>query len=314
MRVAFLGKGGSGKTTTAAGFARFAAARNPFVLALDADVNAHFQNALGLSGEPAHLEGHFDEIIAYLKGGRTDLGDRSMLATTPPSLLSTFIRVKPADALLKKYALVEGNLGLLTVGHYKSSDVGAACYHTKLFGLAAILHHMLDGPNDIVVADTTAGTDNLATSLWFAYDMNVFVVEPTAKSVSVYKDFIGVSEDIAEKTFVVGNKVEGEEDEAFIKAAVAEGRYLGSIPLSRHLKRFEQGNAAALEEFRKEQEKPFQAVLDALLARKRDWPTYLKRLQETHSRICRDWFDAYSGMKLDEGLDSDFAYEKILTE
>lgn len=60
MRIAFLGQGGSGKTTTAAGFARFLASRFPYVLALDADVNAHFKTALALEGETRHLESHYD--------------------------------------------------------------------------------------------------------------------------------------------------------------------------------------------------------------------------------------------------------------
>ena len=314
MRIAFLGKGGSGKTTTAAGFARFLASRFPFVLAVDADVNAHFKTALGLEGDTKHLEGHFDDVIAHLRGQRSDLGDRVMLATTPPSLQSTFIRPTADDELIKRYALIDGSLALLTVGQYRQSDLGGSCYHTKLFGLAAVLHHMLDGKNDFVVADTTAGTDNLATSLWFAYDMNVFVVEPTAKSVSVYRDFIEVSPELAEKTFVVGNKVEGEEDEEFIRTSVADGRYLGSIPLSRHLKRFEQGKPGALEAFRQEQQGPFQAVLDALQARQRDWPGYLTRLRETHARTCRDWFNEFYGMKLDTELDPDFAYEKVMVD
>src|SRR5262245_30854045 len=110
MRIAFLGKGGSGKTTTAAGFARFLASRYPFVLAVDADVNAHFKTALGLTGDTQHLETHFDDVIKYLRGWRTDLGDRAMLATTPPSLKSTFIRAKADDELIKRYALVDGSL------------------------------------------------------------------------------------------------------------------------------------------------------------------------------------------------------------
>ncbi len=97
MRIAFLGKGGSGKTTTAAGFARFLASRFPFVLAVDADVNAHFKTALGLEGDTKHLEGHFNDVIAHLRGQRSDLGDRVMLATTPPSLTSTFIRPTADD-------------------------------------------------------------------------------------------------------------------------------------------------------------------------------------------------------------------------
>ncbi len=313
MRIAFLGKGGSGKTTTAAGFVRFVADRYPFVLALDADVNTHLASALGMSTEPEHLESHFDAVMSYLKGSRRDLGERPMLATTPPALRSNFIRVSPDDELIRRYALKDGKIALMAVGHYKESDLGASCYHTKLFGLAAVLHHMLDQAGDIVVADTTAGTDNLATSLWFAYDMNVFVVEPTEKAVRVYQDFIGVSRDVAEKTFVVGNKVESADDEKFIRSLIPASRYLGSIPQSRYLKRFEQGHADALESFRQEQSAAFQAVLNTLKSRKKEWDLYLKRLRETHSRICRDWFDDYYGIRLDENLDEEFSYAKVLS-
>ncbi len=50
MRIAFLGKGGAGKTTTAAGFIRYVAKLYPYVLAVDADVNAHLKGALHVDG------------------------------------------------------------------------------------------------------------------------------------------------------------------------------------------------------------------------------------------------------------------------
>ncbi len=55
MRIAFLGKGGSGKTTTAASFIRHAASKHPFVLAFDADVNAHLAGALSVEGDIQHV-------------------------------------------------------------------------------------------------------------------------------------------------------------------------------------------------------------------------------------------------------------------
>jgi CO dehydrogenase maturation factor len=52
MRIAFVGKGGSGKTTSAAMFSRYLAAQDVPVLAIDADINQHLAKALGHDGPP----------------------------------------------------------------------------------------------------------------------------------------------------------------------------------------------------------------------------------------------------------------------
>lgn len=315
MRIAFLGKGGAGKTTTSAGFVRYLAEKKPYVLAVDADVNAHMKGALHRTdwvGEEHEIGEERGAIIDYLKGERTDLGENCMVGTTPPSSKSRFIKVSQSDPLIAKYSQQSGNISLLTVGTYKESDVGGACYHVKLTGLQSFFHHLLDGPEDFVVADTTAGTDNVATSLSFAYDMNVFVVEPTKKSVQVYLDYITVAPHLKERTYVIANKVDTPEDELFILKHVERDRILGVVPQSRHLKRFEQGKKEALNDFMKEQEVVFEKVLNTLTSKKRNWTDYLERLRATHTKVCRDWLDDYFSAKLDEGLDTEFTYESVL--
>jgi CO dehydrogenase maturation factor len=52
VRIAFVGKGGSGKTTTAAAFSRYLAAQGQPVVAVDADINQHLAVALGHDGPP----------------------------------------------------------------------------------------------------------------------------------------------------------------------------------------------------------------------------------------------------------------------
>jgi len=317
LRIAFLGKGGAGKTTTAAGFIRYMSKRHPYVLAVDADVNAHLKGALhadGLEDAAYELGEVRGEIVEYLKGNRTDLAGKDMVGTTPPSLQSNFITVSKDDPLIAKYSRgsADGKISLLTVGTYKESDVGGACYHVKLSGLQAFFHHLLDGPDDIVIADTTAGTDNVATSLSIAYDINLFVVEPTKKSLQVYLDFLAVAPHLADKTFVVANKVDTPEDELFVLKHVSPGKLLGAVPQSRHLKRFEQGQKEALEDFMQEQEVVFANVLTTLQNKKRNWKNYLDSLRATHSKVCRDWLDEYYGQKLDEDLDQEFTYEQAI--
>ena len=90
MRLAFLGKGGSGKTTTAAAFTIWAKQYHPHILAVDADVNVHLGRALDHDTPPHALSESWDEIIAHVKGQR-DLKNTQMINTTPPNLESRFI-------------------------------------------------------------------------------------------------------------------------------------------------------------------------------------------------------------------------------
>lgn len=72
MKVAFVGKGGSGKTTLSALFCRYLASSHSPVIAIDADINQHLGDALGVSEEeltllpPLGLE--IDRIKEYLRG------------------------------------------------------------------------------------------------------------------------------------------------------------------------------------------------------------------------------------------------------
>jgi CO dehydrogenase maturation factor len=312
MRIGFLGKGGSGKTTMAAWFIKFAAKRHPFVLAIDADCNAHLKSALNFNSEPQLLGSFYEEIMEYLKGTRTDLGDRPFICTTPPSLKSRFVSITQEDPLIAQYSLSHDNISLLTVGPYEKADVGTSCYHTKLMGITAVFHHMLDTPSDVVVADTTAGIDNVAGSLNFVYDMNVFIVEPTLKSVKVYLDFIEVVPYLYNRTFIVANKVDGQEDLNFLEEFLPKDKILGIVPTSLDLKRAEQGDQNAGEKFYAEHEQLFVTMYETLSRQTRDWDEYLDYLRKNHNRVSLDWWNSFYSADLVSGLDHQFTYQAVI--
>ncbi len=312
MRIAFLGKGGAGKTTTTSSFVEYVSKRHELVIALDADVNVHLQDSLRFDGEPKELGELDDQMAALLKGDRTDLNGRAMISSTPPSLKSNFIRPVADDPFIQEFGLRRSNVVLLTVGPYSKGDVGGNCYHSKLSPYTMVLHHMLDTDNDVIVADTTAGTDNVATSLNLAYDLNVFVVEPTMKSISVYLDFLRLVPHLEDRVYVLANKIDGEEDMEFLRKHIPADRLLGAIPFSKNLKRFEQGDQQAIVEFHKEQEAVFEKVYDALVAKKRDWTKYLELLRCAHEKVCVDWYNDYYSTNLGTGYDPEFSYEKVL--
>jgi CO dehydrogenase nickel-insertion accessory protein CooC1 len=52
VRIAFTGKGGSGKTTLSSLFIRHLAGQGLPVVAIDADINQHLAGALGVAEDP----------------------------------------------------------------------------------------------------------------------------------------------------------------------------------------------------------------------------------------------------------------------
>lgn len=72
MKIAFVGKGGSGKTTLSSLFIRHLASTGAPVVAVDADINQHLGAALGLGEDEADtlpsMGAHLPLIKQYLRG------------------------------------------------------------------------------------------------------------------------------------------------------------------------------------------------------------------------------------------------------
>lgn len=80
MKIAFVGKGGSGKTTLSSLFIRHLAANEAPVVAVDADINQHLGVALGLGEDEA---AELPALGAHLPSSRTTCADRTR-ASRPP--------------------------------------------------------------------------------------------------------------------------------------------------------------------------------------------------------------------------------------
>jgi hypothetical protein len=137
-----------------------------------------------------------------------------------------------------------------------------------------------------------------------SYDLTVFVVEPTLKSISVVKDYLHTAPERADSVVFIANKVSSEQDLRFIRAHLDEGRLIASLPVSPELRRFEQGESQAFEEFIKSSSGSFESIFTRCRQASPDRSAMLSALTVIHKKNCEWWYNDYHGERLDTGLDS----------
>lgn len=245
MKIAFVGKGGAGKTTTSTLFAQHYSKEHA-CLAVDADINMHMAELLGASTHDTDTLISEKEpsaaIRTYLRGTnpRIDSND-AFKKSTPPGSGSNLIDITDASWFMRKYgARVSKNLALVTVGSYSEDGIASSCYHNNLAILENVLSHTRDAGT--VAVDMVAGTDAFASTLFAQFDALVFVVEPTKRGLSVLKDYVRLAGagGVADRVLVVANKVEDDDDEAYVKS-IAGKRYVGALSRSTHLRAVDKG-------------------------------------------------------------------------
>lgn len=309
MKVAFVGKGGSGKTTLSSLFVRHLAGIGLPVVAVDADINQHMGAALGLAEDAAvpALGDHLAELKEYLRGDNPRISSAAaMVKTTPPGTGSRLLRVHGPDPFHTAYARVlQPNLTLMATGPFTDDDLGVACYHSKTGAVELYLNHLVDGPGEYVVVDMTAGADTFASGLFTRFDVMFLVAEPTRKGVSVYRQYTEYARDYDVAIKVVGNKVHDEEDVAYLREHVGEDllTWVGHSPAVRAIEQgrpgaaLEDAGVAALDVLRK-----------AVDERVKDWPKYLEQAAEFHRRNARSWANRAVGEDLQAQIDPGFAF------
>ncbi|WP_067477601.1 ATP-binding protein [Actinomadura hibisca] len=309
MKVAFVGKGGSGKTTLSSLFTRHLAARGLPVVAIDADINQHMGVALGLDEDraakvPAMGE-RLPEIKDWLRGDNPRVSSTSaMVKTTPPGAGSRLLRVGGDDPV---HALGQdvGGATLLATGPFNDDDLGVACYHSKTGAVELYLNHLVDGPGEYVVVDMTAGADTFASGLFTRFDLMFLVAEPTRKGVGVYRQYTEYARDYDVAIAVVGNKVQGDADLAYLREHVGDDllTWLGQSAAVRAVEQGREGvaledaNTAALD-----------TMLAAVDARAKDWEKFRRQAVEFHLKNARSWANRATGEDLAAQVDPDFRF------
>jgi CO dehydrogenase maturation factor len=311
VKIAFVGKGGSGKTTLSALFARHLAAAGNTVVAVDADINQHLAVALGLDEDEAPrlpaLGGRLPEIKEYLRGGNPLItAAAAMVKTTPPGRGSRLLRPGGDDPVHAMARDIDG-VRLLATGAFDEEDLGVACYHSKVGAVELYLNHLVDEPGEHVVVDMTAGADAFASGLFTRFDQTFIVAEPTRKGVSVYRQYRDYAAEFGVALAVVGNKVTGPDDIAFLRDRTGDD-LLVCLEHSPYVRAQEQGRHAPLDQLEPANHAALRTMRTAVEARTKDWAAFQDRAVAFHLKNAAAWANEATGQDLAAQVDPAFRH------
>jgi CO dehydrogenase maturation factor len=278
----------------------------------DSDINQHLGVALGLDEEEAvclpALGGCLSEIKEYLRGSNPLIASAaSMVKTTPPGRGSRLLVPAGGDPVHTAMARDVGGVLLLATGAFEEEDLGVACYHSKVGAVELYLNHLVDGPGQHVVVDMTAGADSFASGLFTRFDQTFIVAEPTRKGVSVYRQYRDYAAEYGVTLAVIGNKVTGPDDEAFLREQVGE-HLLVCLEHSPYIRAQEQGRFAPLDELEPANRAALQGMHAAVDARTKDWTAFQTQAVDFHLKNAQAWANRATGQDLADQVDPGFRH------
>ncbi|MEW5735355.1 MAG: AAA family ATPase [Thermodesulfobacteriota bacterium] len=218
MKIAVSGKGGVGKTTFSALLTRTLDARGMKVLAIDADPDANLAGAIGIAGA--------DKIVPIAEMKEL-IYERT---EAKPGSIGSFFKLNPkVDDLPDALSARLNNIKLMRLGGVKKGGAGCICPESQL--LKVLMSHVILARNEVVVMDMEAGIEHLGRGTAQAVNRLVVVVEPGRRSIETALHVKELAAQIRlTRLSVVGNKVRGEKDEAFLRENLPGFDILGFLP------------------------------------------------------------------------------------
>lgn len=220
MKIATVGKGGSGKTTIAGTLARIFAESGNRILAIDGDPNPNLALTIGMDRKAAN------EIV-YIPPTVMQRG----------STVDGIVMMEPTisrDEIMQKFSVPAAeNVDLIVMGKPAHGSAGSGCMcasHRAIRGLIAELTAF----GEHTVTDMEAGLEHLKRGTARHVDMMLVVAEPYYRSLEAAMRTSELAHELGIKHVkVVANKVRSDEDLEAIKTFCDQHNMemIGTVPL-----------------------------------------------------------------------------------
>ena len=210
MKIAVSGKGGVGKTLISGGLAYSFAKKGLKTIAIDADPSPNLALTLGLSLDDARKIMPVSENKALIDS-KTSTGYSGVYR------LSFTV-----DDIIKDFSVnTIFGVNLIVMGTVKSVGSGCTCPANSV--VRALLRHLVEKQNEVIIVDMEAGVEHLGRATSGSVDALIVVVNPGKRSRVAADKIRKLGTDIGIKNIVVlGNRVRSDEDKKLIKESTSQ--------------------------------------------------------------------------------------------
>lgn len=222
MKIAITGKGGSGKTTLAAGLSLLFSQQGKHVIAVDCDPDMN----LGFSLNFTQLE-----KITPIVEMKSLIAERTE-ATSDQA--AGYFKLNPkVDDIPEKFCPEQNNIRLIVMG--KVNKAGGGCLCPENAFVKRLISHLVTSPGEVVILDMVAGSEHLGRGTAESVDTFLIVTEPTQMGINTALNIKSLAKDLGIKQiFFVGNKINGQQDLNFLKDNLKEN-LIGLISFNQNL-------------------------------------------------------------------------------
>ncbi len=219
MKIALVGKGGSGKTTLAGTLARVLARRQHRVLAIDGDPNPNLALTLGMSRADANQVRSIPSSLVES-------------VTTAPGQSSLRMTMERSQVLGEYAAQAPDGVKLIVMGKPADGSAGSGCMCASHRAVRGLIAEMSDS-GEHTVTDMEAGLEHLKRGTARNVEAMLIVAEPYYRSLEAASRTFSLANELKiPHVYAIANKVRGDADRDAIATYCAQHGMpvLGVVP------------------------------------------------------------------------------------